>query len=189
MGELFELISDNAIKKLDAYYTECHVCGKTEVDLYPYQGQVILDNGEIDDDIYAICYYCLCTKPMTRVCSFPYEEVVEKYLGSLNLAQDHKAELRITLMEKYNRTPDIPLFIQRPDIPLCCEDITEFTGYPQNDKELYEVSEQLMYWEEGLKERSEYDDFKTYGSPESLTEIATFKCPHCDRKYFTFQFT
>lgn len=39
MGKLFELISDNAIKKLDEYYTDCHVCEKTGIDLYPYQGK------------------------------------------------------------------------------------------------------------------------------------------------------
>lgn len=59
MGKLFEFISDHAIDQPDDYYTECHVCGKTNVDLYPYQGQVILENGEIDNDIYAVCHDCL----------------------------------------------------------------------------------------------------------------------------------
>ncbi|MDN3691278.1 CbrC family protein [Chryseobacterium tructae] len=189
MGKLFELINDHALEKLDEYYTECNVCGKTEVDLYPYQGQVTLENGEIDDDIYASCYECLQTKTMTHACDFFYEETIEKYVNSLKLPHNRTIELKSVLIEKYNRTPDIPIFMQRADQPLCCENITEFIGYPKNDNELYEASENLIYWEEGLKEKSEYYDFRTYGSPESLREIATFQCSHCGKKYFTFQFT
>ncbi|MDM1554417.1 CbrC family protein [Chryseobacterium indologenes] len=189
MGQLFELISDDALEKLDEYYTECHVCEKPDVDLYPYQGQIILENGEIDDDIYAACHDCLQSKPMAHSCSFLYEKTIEKYLYSLNLPHPRKIELKTVLTEKYNRTPDIPIFMQRPDIPLCCEDITEFIGYPQNDKELYEASENFTYWEEGIEEKSEYYDFRTHGSPESLREIAIFQCSHCRKKYFTFQFT
>lgn len=189
MGQLFELISDHALEKLDEYYTECHVCERSDVDLYPYQGQVILENGEIDDEIYAACHDCLQSKPVAHTCSFLYEETIEKYLDSLNLPHHHKIELKTILTEKYNRNPDIPVFMQRPDLPLCCENITEFTGYPKNNEELYEASENLIYWEEGIKEKSEYYDFKKYGSPESLREIATFQCLHCGKKYFTFQFT
>jgi len=39
MGQLFELIADNALEILDDYYDECHVCNKTGIDLYKYQGK------------------------------------------------------------------------------------------------------------------------------------------------------
>ncbi|MEJ5105036.1 hypothetical protein [Chryseobacterium sp. MYb328] len=189
MGKLFELISDDALEKLDEYYTECHVCEKTNVDLYPYQGQVTLENGEIDDDIYAACHECLHSKLMVHTCSFLYKETIEKYLLSLNCPSNYTAELKEVLIKKYNRTPDIPIFMQKPDMPLCCENITEFTGYPQNNDDLYNISEKYRYWEEGVKEKSKYYDFKTYGSPENLREIAAFQCLHCGEKYFTFQFS
>lgn len=189
MGKLFELIADHALEKLDAYYTECHVCEKTDVDLYPYQGQITLENGKIDDEIYAACHECLQTKPMAHTCSFLYKETIEKYIQSLNFPPDHTTELKEILIKKYNRTPDIPIFMQKPDLPLCCEDITEFIGYPQNNDELYGISENYRYWEGGIREKSEYYDFKTYGPPESLREIAGFHCLHCGKKYFTFQFS
>lgn len=189
MGKLFELIHDHALEKLDEYYTECHVCEQANRDLYPYQGQVTLENGEIDDEIYAACYECIQSRPMAHTCSFLYKETIEKYIDSLSLPTNQKTELKATLIEKYNRTPNIPMFMQRPDQPLCCENITEFIGYPENNNELYEASENFIYWEEGIKEKSEYYDFRTYGSPESLREIAIFQCPHCEKKYFTFQFT
>ncbi|MGE9314414.1 hypothetical protein ACLOAU_22350 [Niabella sp. CJ426] len=37
MGEIFELIAEQALEKLDAYYDECHICGATDVDLHSYQ--------------------------------------------------------------------------------------------------------------------------------------------------------
>lgn len=189
MGKIFEFIADHALEKTDEYYTECHVCGKSDVDLYPYQGQVALENGEVDDDIYAVCCNCLQSKPMAHTCSFQYKETIEKYVRSLNLPDPQAAELKIILIEQYNHTPNISFFMQKPDIPLCCESLTEFTGYPQNDEELYSISENYRYWEEEIKEKSEYYDFKTYGSPESLREIAAFRCLHCGEKYFTFQFS
>lgn len=189
MGQLFELISDEAIEKSDEDYTECHVCQKTGIDLYPYQGKATLDDGTIDDDIYAVCSDCLKTKPLVHTGGFFYTETIEKYLASQPLNETQKLNLKEILIGKYNQTPDIPLFLQRPDQPICCNDITEFTGYPADDEELYEISEKNMYWEEGLKEKSEYYDFRKYGSPESLREIASFKCRHCGEKYFTFQFT
>lgn len=189
MGKLFESISDDAIEKEDEYYTECHICEKTGVDLYPYQGQAILENGDIREDIDVACHECLQTKQLTHTCSFLYEETIEKYLESRNPTEIRKAELKEIILRKYNQTPDIPMFMQRPDVPLCCEDMTEFIGYPRNDAELYEASEKFIYWQEGIAEKGEYYDFKTYGSPESLREIATFRCLHCEKRYFTFQFT
>ncbi|MCH5718784.1 hypothetical protein [Niabella hibiscisoli] len=93
------------------------------------------------------------------------------------------------LISKSRKTPDIPMFLQRVDRPLCCKDITEFTGYPANDDELYLVGDQDIYWEEGVKGRASMYDFRVHGSPESLREIARFTCRHCSKKYFTFQFT
>lgn len=189
MGQLFELISDNALEKQDADYTECHVCQNTGIDLYPYQGKVILDDGTVDDDIYAVCKTCLKSKPLAHTCDFLYTETVEKYLSTQSLTEPQRLELKKRLVEKYNRTPDIPIWMQRPDLPLCCGDITEFTGYPESDESLYEISENHLYWEGKIKEKSEYYDFRKYGSPESFREIASFKCSHCGKKYFTFQFT
>lgn len=189
MGQLFELISDEAIEKLDEDYTECHVCQKTGIDVYPYQGKVILDDGTVDDDIYAVCGDCLKTKSLVHSCDFLYIETIEKYLTSQSLTEGQKSEVKKILIRKYNQTPDIPLFLQRPDQPLCCKDITEFTGYPGNNEELYEISENNLYWEEGIKEKSEYYNFRKYGSPESFREVASFQCRHCGKKYFTFQFT
>lgn len=82
---------------------------------------------------------------MTHTCNFLYEDTIERYLHLLNLSYVQTNELKMVLTEKYNRTLDILLFMQKPDIPFCCENITEFTGYPQNEDELYEISIHYMY--------------------------------------------
>ena len=189
MGQIFELIADNALKKLDSYYDECHVCNKTNVDLYEYQGKLLLENGEIDDDIYAVCTDCILTEKLTHTCDFEYIEIIDNYLSAKNLTQDEVKSIRTLLLKKYQKTPNIPVFMQYEDRPLCCNDITEFVGHPNNEQELYEMTENVIYWEKKIKEKSSLYDFRKVGNPESFRDVASFKCSHCDEKYFTFQFT
>lgn len=82
---------------------------------------------------------------MTHTCNFLYEDTIGRYLHLLNLSYVQTNEVKMVLTEKYNRTLDILLFMQKPDIPFCCENITEFTGYPQNEDGLYEISIHYMY--------------------------------------------
>ena len=79
------------------------------------------------------------------------------------------------------------MFTQYEDRPLCCNDITEFIGYPENEDELIDITKKNIYWEKQVKEKTGLLNFKKYGFPY-LKDIATFKCKHCTKKYFTFQF-
>ncbi len=189
MGQLFELIADKAIEKLGAYYTECHICEKSDCDLYQYQGEWHMENEEIDDDIYAVCYNCILTKNLTHICDFEYIKTIEEYLTTTNLTIEEQELRKKSLIDKYQKTPNIPTFIQYEDRPLCCNDITEFIGHPTNTEELYKMTENVIYWEKQIKEKSKFYDFRKYGNPESFSDIASFKCKQCEKEYFTFQFT
>lgn len=189
MGQIFELIADNALNTLDSYNNECHVCNKTDINLYEYQGKLLPENGEIDDDIYAVCTDCILTKKLTHTCDFEYIATIDKYLAAKNLAQNELKSIRTLLIKKYQETPNIPRFIQYEDRPLCCNNITEFVGHPNNEKDLYEMNENVIYWEKKIKEKSSLYDFRKLGNPESFRDVALFKCSQCDEKYFTFQFT
>ncbi len=189
MGQLFELIADNALKKLDDYYDECHVCNKTNTDLYQYQGKVQLENGEIDDDIYAVCADCILTKNLNHICDFEYIRTIENYFATTGLTIEEQQLRKRLLIGKYQKTPDIPIFMQYEDRPLCCNDITEFVGHPIDKNELYKMTENVIYWEKQIKEKSKSYDFRKFGDPESFRDVASFKCSHCDKQYFTFQFT
>lgn len=185
MGKLFELIADEALEVLDDYYIECHVCDRTDVDLYPYQGK--REDGE---DIYAACSDCILAGNLRHIGDYWYIETVRRYLKQLNLNEKEQEEMATQLMGKYNKTPGIPMFMQDDDRPLCCNDITKFIGYPTDFESLCEIYDNGIYWEGEVKnnEKENYN-FRIYGEPESLTEVASHQCQHCGTKYFTFQFT
>ncbi len=190
MGQIFELIADQALEKLDAYYDECHICGARGVDLYSYQGVLTMDEGTTDDDIYVACEKCIRSKQLRHAGEADYNSTIEKYVASLSQIEEKGKLLLVEeLIKKNRRTPDIPIFMQRVDRPMCCSDITEFKGYPPNEEELYKTGDQDQYWEEGLKEKSSGYNFRLQGNSESLREVARFTCRHCGKRYFTFQFT
>lgn len=192
MGAVFELIADEALEKLDDYYTECHVCDAVGVDLYQYQGrQYDADGNPLDEseDAYAACAQCIMAGRLTHICDFQYIETIEKYVAGLPLADDEQVALVERLISKYQRTPDIPGFMQYEDRPLCCGDITEFTGHPHDYDELLAMCDACQYWEDGSASGNESVDFRKDGPPESFSDVAGFKCRHCGQRYFTFQFT
>ncbi|MBE9597941.1 hypothetical protein [Pedobacter sp. MC2016-24] len=189
MGQIFELIADQALETLDSYYTECHICERENLDLYTYQGKYVMKNGEIDDDLYALCEECIKNKGVSHICDFQYIKTIEGYLESENLGENEKEILKQQLTDKYQKTPDIPIFLQYTDRPLCCKDITEFKGYPQDNPDLYQKTDSFIYWEKKtIASTPEAYNFKNTGPPESLREVATFHCKHCNKNYFTFQF-
>lgn len=200
MGKTFELISDKALEKAleekrelnnalgKKGLEECNICGEEAV-LYSYQGEEHDEEGEYIDDCYMVCAECILKGSINHSCDFEYIKTIETYLDTLTLSIEEKKSIQEILINKYQRTPDIPLFMQREDRPLCCNDIAEFIGHPESDEELFEISEQNIYWEQGIKPKLEYCNFREYGIPESYRDIAAFKCSHCEQKYFTFQFT
>ncbi len=187
MGNLFELIADTAIEKLDSYYHSCHVCNKSNLDLFRYQGRHHLDNGEIDDDIYAVCAECILTKDLRHSCAFEYIKTIESYFENSSLPSEEQQSFKRSLIEKYQKTPDIPIFVQYTDRPLCCNDITEFVGHPTDKDGLRKMTENVIYWEKQVKEKSALYDFRKF-LPESFKDVAAFRCRHCEKQFFTFQF-
>lgn len=189
MGLLFELIADKALEQPDAYYDECHVCHRTDIALYPYQGKCRFENGETDDDIYVACRDCILTENLSHSCDFEYIRTIEHYIVRSGLPVEEQELQKKVLIEKYQRTPAVPVFMQYEDRPLCCNDITEFTGHPADQEELYTMTANARYWEKEVKGIKEQYDFRKQGNPESFRDVASFKCRHCDQQYITFQFT
>ena len=165
MGKIFELISDKSLEKLDDYYVECHVCNNNSLDLYQFQGEIKLEKGEIDDEIYAVCAKCIKTKKLKHINDYEYIEVINNYLKSKDLSIDFYSELREKLISKYQQTPDIPLFTQYEDRPLCCNDITEFIGQPENEDELIDITKKISIGKNKLKKKLAYLILKNMDFP------------------------
>ena len=190
MGQLFSLIADAALLPLDAAdYAECHVCGRADAPLYPYQGTLHRPNGPPDDDIYAACHACLLTQPLTHTADFEYIRIIDRYLTAQPLPATEQAAARAALVAAYQRTPDQPLFMQHEDRPLCCHAITEYTGFPADAAALLSLAATRTYWEKEARGPADHPDFRCSGPPESWSDVALFCCCRCERAYYTFQFT
>ncbi len=84
-------------------------------------------------------------------------------------------------------TPQIPLMMQRDDWVVCCDEICEFIGIPNNYEELVNYTESAKYWNRGKDEFAR--NFRKDGHPESLREISKFECMKCHKKYWIDQYT
>jgi len=196
MGMTFDLISDKALKQFlkDAEKSHstfaCHIC-KKDVLTYPYAGILRLEDGSSDDDISEVCESCIKEETLTRNYSADYIKKISNYIDSLNLDKSETELLNKNLIEKYNRTPKIPLFMQFEDRPLCCKGITEFTGYPKNYRELGLMIRQSYYWYEEVAphpiSEKEIQNEDGENSSDILIDFSKFECSKCKSKYYTFQ--
>ena len=187
MGSHFELIADDALVPLDDHYTECQVCRTTGVPLYPAQGSLVNEDGSIDEsrDAYAVCETCLKKGRIAHTSEWQTDSVIERFASDPVAA---KALLRTT--------PRIPVMLQSQDWPLCCGQLTEFTGVPTEDEGLTELLRPLTPWcgepidQETLAAKPWLvRNFEEDGPPESLHEISLFVCRSCGKGYFTDQYT
>jgi uncharacterized protein CbrC (UPF0167 family) len=185
MGKVFVYIADHALEAIEGNNHSCHVCNRTDVDIYPYFAELHREDGSVDDDISEVCETCIKTQNLSK--GEAYLDIIDAYL--LTLPALERDTRRQQLMEAYRRTPNLPMFMQYEDRPLCCADLTEFIGYPKNNTELYAAMEKSIYWEKKVTQKPADYDFRKYGNPESLEDVARFRCLHCGLEYVTFQFT
>lgn len=117
MGKMFELTADDFLEKLEGY-EDCQVYDKKGLDLYSYHGSVELEDGSGENGVFAVCRDCILTKKLSHITAAHYIETIDHYIGSRNLDLVEQQQIIERLFEKYQRTPDIPLFMQRTDMPL-----------------------------------------------------------------------
>jgi hypothetical protein len=177
MGTIFRLIADGALQPADPdYYTECQVCGRPRVPVYPCQGYLARQDGtaEESNDVYVACEDCLKQRRVVHIDEYRTDPLIERF------AQDPEAEKRLL-----RATPRIPLHMQGNDWPLCCGTLTEFTGSPQSLEELIRAQNTCTSWDRGPTDFNY--DARQDGPPESFREVAVFRCFACGRQYWTFQ--
>jgi hypothetical protein len=189
MGTVFRHIADEVLRPKKGYRRTCQVCARTGVDVYPASGNIALPDGSEGADCAVACAECLLGGRVEPTCAFQVDEVIRSYLD--RQFKDHTGLFRLRraaeLAAAYRQTPDIPLFLQNNDWPLCCGDLTEFFGSPRNKRELIRLSRTAVYWKKKVRENDV--DFADTGPPESYDEVSMFRCPSCAKVYWTWQFT
>jgi hypothetical protein len=193
MGTVFRYIADEALRPAEAAFKRtCQVCGQKGVDVYRADGNVGLPDGRVAGGVgvAVACADCLRGGRVEKTCAFDVDEVIHRYLEKL-YRRDRTClfilRRLVELAAAYRQTPDGPLFLQHNDWPLCCGDLTEFTGSPKNKKELVRLTKTGVYWEGQVKKSRV--DFEETGPPESYTEVSIFRCLACQKVYWTWQFT
>jgi hypothetical protein len=193
LGTVFRYTADGALKPAEAAFKRtCQVCARTGVDVYRADGRIALPDGRVAEGVgvAVACADCLRAGRVEKNCSFEVDEVIRRYLDAFHRRdRTHLFRLRrlVELAAAYRQTPDGPLFLQGQDWPLCCGDLTEFTGPPRNKKDLLRLTKSGVYWEGQVKKNRV--DFEESGPPESYTEVAVFQCLACQKVYWTWQFS
>lgn len=181
MGTTFEFVADVALVACDG--DECHHCGRNNVPLYDYFGSIIDPElsadpqlANVEPDVSWLCADCINGGNVQRSDAYSVEDIVRSYAAD-----------PVAAMRDFNKLPNIPLFLQNFDWPLCCGNWAEFIGSPASLTELITVQDTYSYWQNGPADARR--DFATQGPPEYLPEISLFCCKKCNAHLYTDQFT
>ena len=182
MGTTFKYISDDALREEDrSYFTECQACGEKGVAVYKAQGFLLKADGTFDDEhpeseVYVACADCILGEKIARFGEWETDDFLRDNF-----------ENWVQLRRALRCTPQIPLMMQRDDWVICCGELCEFVGVPRDMEDLIGLTADATYWNRGSSAFAR--DFHDSGPPESFREISKFQCLHCNRMYWTDQFT
>ena len=181
MGRVFRYISDDAMYPCGGS-SSCHHCESTTKHLFAYFGTTVKPelaaNPKLaadEPDISEVCASCILGGNVRK---HLVDSTIQKTIN--RFARD-----KALALHEFHQTPDIPLFLQHQDWPMCCGTWCEYIGVPNSDGESVIVPTTFGYWEHEPRKWESAHDLR----PESLREVSLFRCVSCDRRIFTWQFT
>jgi hypothetical protein len=181
MGTTFRYIADAALRGMDE--GECHHCGRTVSPLFYYSGVIVDPNLSSDPDLAReeprvdeACGPCILSGNLRK----------DAYIVGIATRQLRQFGADVpSMLEGLHRTPEVPLFLQGFDWPVCCGEWCEFTGTPQSYEESVQVPPTRTLWRYGPATWDYGFDLE----PESLREVSLFRCLRCPNLYFVWQCT
>lgn len=183
MGKQFKYVADEALTSLEDD-SECQHCGKSDVTVYDFQGEII--NPELsaapeiakeEPEIYYACKTCIESGNLIPD-DFHEDEIKRASPTSLHSVIESK---------EFRCKPYV-MFLQGPQWPYCCDDMTEYLGEVPNKGDNYS---QYKCWEPMSPAVSNHQlaDFYPLDKLEVLYSMNLFKCQHCQTKYWNFQYS
>jgi uncharacterized protein CbrC (UPF0167 family) len=181
VGSVFRHVADAAMYACGG--EQCHHCERAGLPIYRYSGEII-DPALAHDpalaaeepEVHELCADCILGGNVRKS-----DDRVRQVAPTVTRFAADSARA----VEEYHRLPDIPLFLQREDWPMCCGEWCEFVGVPASYEESPGVPASHSYWERGPATWRFTDQLL----PESLREVSLFQCVRCSRPWFTWQMT
>lgn len=182
MGTVFPHVADSALRACGG--VECHHCGTATRPVYRYPGRIVEPArsadpalATADPDIEEACAHCILGGNLRRRACLEAEFIAGRF--SLD---------RTAIRRSFDQLPDVALFLQGFDWPICCDDWCEFVGSPDDMDRLIALQASARYWEKGPRNAASRN-FGDCGPPESMSEISEFRCLRCASRFYVDQFT
>lgn len=183
MGTTFRYVADGALEPCGG--TQCHHCECSDRPIYFYTGEILdpefaanPDLAREEPDVSELCAECI-RGGNVRKDAGSIEEIVRTAEA---LATDPTQAL-----EEFHRTPDVT-FIQGDVWPVCCGEFAEYVGKHPTEGTTFDDYEpwQPMNW---IVERHRLADFYPLDKLPVLYTMALFRCHHCPKRFWVFQYS
>src|SRR5262245_32328251 len=151
MGSIFPYVADEALRAYNpAVYANCQVCEKAGGRVFTAQGTALLPDGRYRD-VYVACAECLRAGRIKQVDESTTDALIAAYVQRYlkDATPDTLRRLESELKDRLRRTPHDAPQAQRTDWPLCCGDLTEYTGSPQKRTEWEALTRTAFGWRRG----------------------------------------
>lgn len=126
MCRLFENVAENTARAIGNPDARCQYCGRSGVPICGYLGMIVdpshAANPELastDPEVFKLCADCINRGVVKRKDGVEASQLIDRF------AYDPQAA-----WQDYHRLPEIPLFLQRFDWPMCCGKWCVYTGSP-----------------------------------------------------------
>jgi len=128
VGTVFKHVDDKALRSLEG--SQCHYCERSDVPVYSYFGVIVnptsAANVELateEPEVDELCAECINSGKIERRDRFAAEQIIPRFAKESEQA-----------WEEVHRLPEVPLFLQGFDWPMCCGIWTDFTGSPPDSR-------------------------------------------------------
>jgi len=181
MGSVFIHVADAAL--CASGDDPCQHCDRPDVPVYSYFGEIIDPERANDPElarqeptVHELCADCILGGNIRRDVDDHILKMIEQFASDRDQA-----------LVEFQQLPEIPMFLQSMDWPICCGRWCEFVGAAASFEELVQRQALANGWHHGptLSRRLFAED----GPPESLDEISFFRCHTCGKQYEIDQFT
>ena len=185
IGTVFRYIADAVVAER-GQCKRCQVCGTEDARVFDAFGTTLGSDGP-SDEVEIVCAKCLHAERLLHEDEQVVKNAVEKWIGQHCADEDRptKKQIRKHLWSAFRQTPCMPRQNMNIDWPICCRDLAEYLGEPDDGDACLAFCREAIFWSWG--DTSKLDDHAQIDLNPGidLFEFQHFQCLHCDSKFWT----